>query len=150
MPKNMNIIATQIALSKPSVQYRDTIGCKISTNNVDIDNDSFLRYNAMMTHHGEKITLPQTGFTTIPFMGSGCNTNSYNSRIEFEYNYSPKSSYPQSTRNRFTPLVGCLANEIQNTIHIIPEDNKEGWKRGGIASRDCKLVDQKFKQKITN
>ena len=44
--------------------------------------------------------------------------------------------------NFFTPMIPRLSNEVQNTQHIIPEDNSEGWVRGGIPSRDVyKLMD---------
>ena len=44
--------------------------------------------------------------------------------------------------NYFLPMIPRLSNEVQNPIHIIPEDNSEGWVRGGIPSRDVyKLMD---------
>jgi len=44
--------------------------------------------------------------------------------------------------NYFTPMIPRLAKEVQNPIHLIPEDNSEGWVRGGIPSRDVyKLMD---------
>ena len=39
-------------------------------------------------------------------------------------------------------MIPRLSKEVQNPIHIIPEDNSEGWVRGGIPSRDVyKLMD---------
>jgi len=44
--------------------------------------------------------------------------------------------------NYFLPMIPRLSKEVQNPIHIIPEDNSEGWVRGGIPSRDVyKLMD---------
>ena len=35
----------------------------------------------------------------------------------------------------YTPQVEKLKNNIQKSIHIIPEDNMFNWKQGGISSR---------------
>lgn len=44
--------------------------------------------------------------------------------------------------NFFLPMIPRLSKEVQNPIHIIPEDNSKGWVRGGIPSRDVyKLMD---------
>jgi hypothetical protein len=38
--------------------------------------------------------------------------------------------------NRFTPMLESIAQTIQNPQHIIPEDAKDGWVRGGMSSRN--------------
>ena len=38
--------------------------------------------------------------------------------------------------NFYTPMIPRLSKEVQNPIHIIPEDNSSGWVRGGIPSRE--------------
>ena len=41
-------------------------------------------------------------------------------------------------------MIPRLSKEVQNTIHIIPEDNSKGWVRGGLPSRDIfKQMDYK-------
>ena len=37
--------------------------------------------------------------------------------------------------NYFTPMIPKLQDEVQNTVHIIPEDSMESWVRGGLPSR---------------
>ena len=129
--------ATQLALQTPVVNYRDGFGC-IGPQGKHVDKDSFLKYNSLLTHHGSKTSLPHSGFLTVPYMGSGCRAVSKEPRLDFEYTYAPKRATPSGARNRFIPLVGCLANEIQNPEHIIPEDNHDAWPRGGFPSRGCK------------
>lgn len=127
----------ELALQTPIINYRDGFGC-VGHRGKHIDSDSFLKYNSLLTHHGAKTTLPHSGFSTVPFMGSGCRSLSQHPRLEAEYTYAPKSTLAAGARSRFVPLVGCLADEIQNTEHIIPEDNHVGWYRGGYPSRGCK------------
>ena len=38
--------------------------------------------------------------------------------------------------NYFTPLIPKLKEEIQDTDHIIPEDSKQDWVRGGLPTRE--------------
>ena len=139
---------TQLALQTPIVNYRDGFGC-VGPNGQHVDKDSFLKYNSLLTHHGSKTSLPQSGFLTVPFMGGGCRAIGKEPRLDFEYSYAPKSTMSESTRNRFIPLVGCLANEVQNPEHIIPEDNHDSWPRGGYPSRGCKNVRGPFPEPLT-
>jgi hypothetical protein len=37
--------------------------------------------------------------------------------------------------NYFTPMIPKLQDEVQNTLHIIPEDSNQSWVRGGLPSR---------------
>jgi len=37
--------------------------------------------------------------------------------------------------NYFTPMIPKLRDEVQNPIHIIPEDSMQAWVRGGLPSR---------------
>ena len=40
-----------------------------------------------------------------------------------------------SIGNYFTPMIPKLQDEVQNTVHIIPEDSMQSWVRGGLPSR---------------
>tara|TARA_B110000495_G_C23008203_1_gene595954 strand:+ start:43 stop:735 length:693 start_codon:yes stop_codon:yes gene_type:complete len=40
-----------------------------------------------------------------------------------------------SIGNYFTPMIPKLQEEVQNPIHIIPEDSMQSWVRGGLPSR---------------
>ena len=49
-----------------------------------------------------------------------------------------------SIGNYYTPMIPRLSKEVQNPIHIIPEDNAKEWVRGGVNSRDIfKQLDYK-------
>ena len=37
--------------------------------------------------------------------------------------------------NYFTPMIPKLQKEVQNSEHIIPEDSKQDWVRGGLPTR---------------
>jgi len=37
--------------------------------------------------------------------------------------------------NYFTPMIPKLQDEVQNPVHIIPEDSLQSWVRGGLPSR---------------
>ena len=37
--------------------------------------------------------------------------------------------------NYFTPMIPKLQDEVQNPLHIIPEDSMQSWVRGGLPSR---------------
>ena len=61
-----------------------------------------------------------------------------------------KSCLPNVTRTNFTPMLGCLATEIQNTNHIIQEDIQTDWIRGGYPSRRCvRAVNPKYACRYT-
>jgi hypothetical protein len=137
----------QLALQTPIVNYRDGFGC-VGPRGKHIDKDSYLKYNSLMTQHGSKNNLPHSGFLTVPFMGSGCRRMNSEPRLEFESTCAPKSALNSGVRNRFVPLVGCLATEVQNTEHIIPEDSHDGWLRGGFPSRRCKTIRGPFPKPI--
>lgn len=128
----------ELAIQTPIMSYKDGIGCA-GPKGTKIDNDSFLKYHSMMTHYGGKNHIPHIGILTVPFMGCGRSSINYINRLESEYTYAPKSTLNRGTRNRFTPMVGNLATEIQNSKHIITEDNDKNWIRGGYPSRKCKF-----------
>ena len=138
---------TQLALQTPIVNYRDGFGC-VGPRGQHVDKDSFLKYNSLLTHHGSRMTLPHSGFLTVPYMGCGQRALSSEPRLDFEYTYAPKSTLSSGVRNRFIPLVGCLANEVQNPEHIIPEDNHQGWIRGGYPSRCSRNLKGPFPQPL--
>ena len=131
----------ELSIQTPIMSYRDGIGCA-GPHGTKIDNDSFLKYNSMLTNYGGKTHLPHVGMLTVPYMGCGIPSTKYVQRPEFEYTYAPKSTLNKGVRNRFVPMVGNLATEIQNPIHIIPEDNDSKWVRGGFPSRKCKYFKQ--------
>lgn len=37
--------------------------------------------------------------------------------------------------NQYTPMIPKLQEEVQNPVHIIPEDSMDSWVRGGLPTR---------------
>tara|TARA_B100000131_G_C17880657_1_gene518172 strand:- start:23 stop:700 length:678 start_codon:yes stop_codon:yes gene_type:complete len=37
--------------------------------------------------------------------------------------------------NQYTPMIPKLKNEVQDPIHIIPENSRQDWVRGGLPTR---------------
>jgi|TARA_B100001113_G_scaffold132206_1_gene108172 hypothetical protein len=127
----------QTALQHPVPNFRDGFGY-IGKKGKLVDKDSLLRNGTLLTQTGGKMLLPNPGFLTVPYMGYGRN-NACTANVVFESKGTSvsKSCLPNSGRPAFTPLIGCLADQIQNTDHIIQEDVNKNWIRGGYPSRKC-------------
>ena len=127
----------QTALKVPVANFRDGFGA-IGRCGQLVDKDSLLRNGTILTQTGGKMLLPNPGFLTVPYMGRGRNNVcTSNVVMESKSTSASKSCLPETGRPLFTPLVGCLAREIQNPKHIIPEDAQRDWVRGGYPSRRC-------------
>lgn len=130
-----------IALGQPLTQFRDGHG-HVGQNGAMVDRHSALRNGekgATLTNMRCVQTLDVRPHLTVPFMGRGLGDPSTELALK-----EGVSTYTQrqcnsltgvSLPNQFTPLVDCIAKEIQNPIHIVPEDNKKDWTRGGYPSR---------------
>tara|TARA_X000000950_G_C13568805_1_gene518674 strand:- start:173 stop:643 length:471 start_codon:yes stop_codon:yes gene_type:complete len=129
--------AAEIALQLPISNFKDGLGC-VGPYGQFVDKDSFLKYNSLQTQNGSKITLPHVGFLTVPYMGAGQAGLNCAPRLDSESSFAPKSTLMSGKRDRFIPLVGCIANEIQKPEHIVPETVQSDWIRGGYPSRRCK------------
>lgn len=127
----------ELALQRPVVQFRDGFGYA-GPNGCMIDRDSFMRNGTILTQTGGKQTLANTGYLTVPYMGHGRN-NTCTSTVVLESKGTSvtKSCLPATERTNFIPMLGCLATQVQNPKHIIPEDARSGWVRGGISTRSC-------------
>ena len=127
----------QTALQHPVPNFRDGYGC-IGKKGLLVDKDSLLRNGTILTQTGGKMLLPNPGFLTVPYMGHGRNSVCTSNVVMESKNTSiSKSCLPSTQRTNFTPLLGCLADQVQNTDHIIQEDIKPDWVRGGYPSRRC-------------
>ena len=119
------------------MSYRDGYGY-VGRKGECVDKDSMLRNGSILTQHGEKMLLPNPGFLTVPYMGHGRNSScTSNVVLESSSTSVKKSCLPETSRTPFTPLVNCLADQVQNTDHIIQEDIRDDWVRGGYPSRKC-------------
>ncbi len=93
----------------------------------------------IMTNNKSKSSkiLDTSSFLFSPFLGAGQSTLK-NPDIKSELLYGENTANRKSgtkdaaiSINRFTPLVPCLKENVQNTKHIIPEY----WIRGGLSTR---------------
>lgn len=135
---------SQTAVQHPVMSIRDGFGYSGREGQL-IDKDSMLRNGTLQTQTGGKILLPNPGFLTIPYMGHGRN-NTCTSKIVLEEESGRKSQscLPPVARTSFIPLLGCIADQVQNTKHIIQEDVKKDWVRGGVPSRKCCITQRKI------
>lgn len=127
----------QMSLEQPTVNYRDGYGWTTLTGS-NIDNDSELR-NARNLTNPRLIVRSQTRpYLTVPYMGRGQGDVCVESRLitgEPDNNRRPCNVLSGVQIDRFDPQVPCIKDNVQNPVHIIPEDSKADWVRGGQASR---------------
>lgn len=122
------------------IDSTNTVGLLQSTNydiNGDnIENSTLLR-NGEKQNLGSKRELDTRIFIGAPLMSSGqsvLKNTDLSSRLKFgEETRSNKStnSISSYSADNFIPLVPSLAENVQNTDHIIPTF----WVRGGMSSR---------------
>lgn len=108
-----------------------------------IDNDSSMkdgRDGYILTSNKSKSSklLDTSMFLNSPFLGSGETVLKHpdlkSKLLSSEDTYMPKSCDTLSgiSIDRFTPLVPCLKENVQDTKHLIPEY----WVRGGMSTRN--------------
>ena len=134
---NVHSQAAQTALQHPIANFKDGFGY-VGPQGQFVDRDSFLRNGTVLTQNGSKTLLPNPGFLTVPYMGYGRN-NACTSNVVLESKDTgvKKSCIPPYARSNFMPLLGCISESIQHPQHIISEDVKKDWVRGGYPSRNC-------------
>lgn len=103
-----------------------------------VSDETKLRHGQRCSEKGRVAkTLDTVLFAGPPFMGNGSSTlrnPDVKSRLmNAEQTHVKKSVAPTCgvTIDRFTPLIPCIADNVQNTEHIIPEH----WIRGGMSTR---------------
>ena len=135
--------ARDLQLSQPAINF--SAGCgSIGEFGCIIDRNTALR-DGVLTNKNYIHQLPQK--YNAGFFGKG----KYDPNVESVIQGGNLTSFGDracnvlsgvTIPNFFTPMIPRLSKEVQNPIHIIPEDNSEGWVRGGIPSRDVyKLMD---------
>ncbi len=103
-----------------------------------VNDETKLRHGQRCSEKGRVAkSLDTVLFAGPPFMGNGSSTlrnPDIKSRLmSGEQTHVKKSIAPTCgvTIDRFTPLIPCIAENIQNTEHIIPDH----WVRGGMSTR---------------
>ena len=103
-----------------------------------VNDETKLRYGQRSSEKGRVAkSLDTVLFAGPPFMGNGSaalrNPDIKSTLMTGEQTHVKKSTAPTSgvTIDRFTPLLSCIADNVQNTEHIIPEH----WIRGGMSTR---------------
>jgi hypothetical protein len=104
----------------------------------NVNDETKLRHGERCSEKGRVAkTLDTILFAGPPFMGNGSavlkNPDVKSTLMTGEQTHVKKSTAPTCgvTIDRFTPLIGCIADNVQNTEHIIPEH----WVRGGMSTR---------------
>jgi len=137
--------ARDLQLSQPAISFNAGAGY-MGEQGCLIDNDSALRSD-LLTNKNYRNQLPQE--YNAGFFGKGSFDVDTESVIQGGNltSYGDKSCNVLSgvsIGNYYTPMIPRLSKEVQNSIHIIPEDNSKGWVRGGLNSRDVfKQLDYK-------
>ena len=137
--------ARDLQLSQPAISFNAGAGY-MGERGCLIDNDSALRSD-LLTNKNYRNQLPQE--YNAGFFGKGSFDVDTESVIQGGNltSHGDKSCNVLSgvsIGNYFTPMIPRLSKEVQNSIHIIPEDNAKEWVRGGVNSRDIfKQLDYK-------
>lgn len=131
-----------IALSQPLTQFSSANSGKVGQDGCLVDTYSSLRNGTegnVLTNKRGVQTLYTRPYLTVPYMGRGVGDPCRESEVQ-----EGVSTYERKQCNtlagihlphQYTPLVDCLRTEVQNPIHILPEDNQRDWTRGGYPSR---------------
>ena len=127
-----------VAMQYPTMLARDGYGWT-SKDGCNIGNDTKLRLGKQITAFKGPKSLKTRVFVGGPNLGRG----EYYPDVESKIRPGETTAMGRSVDvlsgvsiNRFTPMLESLAQTIQNPHHIIPEDAKDGWIRGGMSSRN--------------
>ena len=110
-------------------------GCGVNPNN--INKDTYIKHSNLTNYNNINQLFPRS-INTLPLLRRKMDLNADTLIRSPEYSDNSKSFKTVSDQdfNRFTPLVSHLRNNVQNPIHIIPENSLNYWKQGGISTRD--------------
>lgn len=127
-----------VAMQYPTMIARDGYGWT-SKDGCNIANDSELRLGRTITAYKGPKSLKTRVFAGGPDLRRGV----YYPDVESKIRPGETTTMGRSVNvlsgvsiNRFTPMLESLAQTIQNPNHIIPEDARDGWVRGGMSSRN--------------
>lgn len=131
--------AINMATTQPGVNFKG--GYQTGSGGCNIDQNTYLKMDTILSHPKCKISLEQRPFITVPYLGRGyVDSNVESKMMQGEYNYNRKSSnhiteisyIPYS----YTPLLENIKGSIDDPKYKIEKDASSDWVRGGIPSRE--------------
>jgi len=132
--------AREIQTSQPGINFKG--GCGWSgEKGCLVDIDSQLRANKdRLTNKRQIFQLTERLSLTTPNLHKGFFDVDVESVIRpGDFTTDQRSCGPLSgvtIGNYFTPMIPKLKEEIQDPTHIIPEDSRGDWVRGGLPTRE--------------
>lgn len=110
----------EFAVNHLNVHYRNGYGF---TNSCHVNNDSELRYNGLLTNEKAKTQLFTRFYQANPNLGKGTSIPTLESRLVQGTDTSQlrqcSSKLAEEDFQRFTPLLPCLKEKVQDPNHII-------------------------------
>lgn len=131
--------ARSIQTSQPGIHLKGGVGWS-GEKGCLIDNDSNLRQtDSKLTNKREINQIIERLSATTPNLSKGFYDVDVESVIRpGDFTTDQRTCGPLSgvtIGNYFTPMIPKLKQEIQDINHIIPEDSKQDWVRGGLPTR---------------
>lgn len=131
--------ARSIQVSQPGINFSGGVGW-IAEKGCLVDNDSDLRQDKdKLTNMRDINQVVERLFLTTPDISKGYRDVDVESILissDFSSDQKPCNSLAGvSIGNYFTPMIQKLSEEVQDPIHIVPEDSKADWVRGGLPTR---------------
>jgi len=131
--------AQSIQTSQPGIHLKGGVGWS-GENGCLVDNDSNLRQNTEILTNRRVINQLTTRLSaTTPNLNKGYYDVDVESIIrpgDFAGDQKPCIGTSEVTfGNYFLPMIPKLKTEVQDKKHIIPEDSKQDWVRGGLPTR---------------
>ena len=132
--------ARDVQVSQPGINFKGGFGWS-GEKGCLVDVDSQLRENKdRLTNKRQINQLTERLSLTTPNLNKGFYDVDVESVIRpGDFSKTQKPCGPLSgvtIGNYFTPLIPKLKEEVQDTDHIIPEDSKQDWVRGGLPTRE--------------
>lgn len=129
--------AMNIMIENPSLSFNNGYGW-IGQGGRVVDYDSKARLGSQITNVRCKKQLHPRLSLSQPYMGRGLGDVCIENELQGGEDTLQKRQCNALSGihiDTFIPLVPCLKDNIQNPVHIIPEDNRKDWVWGGIPSR---------------
>ena len=131
--------ARSIQTSQPGIHLKGGVGWS-GENGCLVDTDSNLRQNTEILTNRRVINQLTTRLSsTTPNYSKGyydVDTESIIRPGDFASDQKPCIGNTEASfGNYFTPMIPKLKTEVQDNKHIIPEDSKQDWVRGGLPTR---------------
>lgn len=138
-PSETSAHAGDLALGQPTVQLHPAKG-SVGDQGCLVDVDSHLRNSSRLTHYGEIQQLHHETHFNVPYLANGPGNPCIESVLQTgEGIRQSKSGNIHAgvdvTPYRFQPLLQCIRDQ-QKTEHLVQEDNRKDWIRGGQSSRE--------------